>query len=88
MKGNALIQEAQGVTHGAVRCLSHITKGFFLHLLVFLNHQIPKPVGDCFYGNSLKVISLAPGKNGHRNFMHLRGGKYEYYIGRRFLQGF
>ena len=88
MEGDALIQKAQGITHGTVRSLCHVAERFFFHLLLFLDHQLPQPAGDGINGYSFKIVSLAPGKDGHRDFMHFCGCKDKNNIGRRFLQRF
>ena len=88
MKGNALVQQAESVSHGAVRRSRNITQSLFLHLLSFLFHQLPHPVRDGFDGNPLEIIPLASGQNGDGNLVHLRGRQNENHIGRRLLQGF
>ena len=88
MKSDALIQQAQSVSHGAVRRPGDVAQRPFLHLLPFLFHQLPHPVRDGFNGNPLEIIPLAAGQNGDRYFVHLRGRQNENHVRGRFFQGF
>ena len=87
VEGDALVQEAQGVPHGAVRGLCDVAQGLLLHLHALLSGELPQPVRDGVDGDALEIISLAPGEDGDGELVHLRGGQDEDHIGGRLLQG-
>ena len=88
MKSDALIQQAQSVSHGAVRRPGDVAQRPFLYLLPFLFHQLPHPVRNGFNGNPLEIIPLAAGQNGDGDLVHLRGCQNENHVRGRFFQGF
>ena len=85
IKGNALIQQAQRVTHRTVRFLGNIAQRLLFHLYLFFIHQLPHSVSNRSQRNTFKIITLTPRQNGNRNFMCLRGSQDKNHIRRRFL---
>ena len=86
IKGNALIQETQSITHGAIRGLGDIAQRPLLHVHLLLIHQLPKPGRDGIDGNPMEIVPLASGQNRDGDLVHLRGSQDENHIGRRLLQ--
>ena len=88
MKGNALIQKAQGISHGPVGCLGDVSDCLVLYLNAFRPGQFQQSVCNGFNGYSSEVVSLAPGQNRDRKLMHFRGRQYKNHIRWRLLQCF
>ena len=81
-------QTVQCVSHGTVCCLRHIAQRPLLHIDLLGLGQLVQAGGNRIYRDSLKIISLASGKDRDRNLMHLCRSQNKYNIGRRFLQRF
>ena len=88
IKSDTLIQKAQRVSHGAVSRLRHVAHRLLLSFHALRFEKFRQPGGDGVDGDPVKVVSLAPGENGHRNFVSLCGCQDEDHIGRRLLQCF
>ena len=86
MKGDALIQQTQRITHGAIRRFGNIPQRLILHLHLLPIHQLPHAVRNGVNGNPLKIIPLAAGQDRYGKLMHIRGSQNKNHIGGRLLQ--
>ena len=85
--GKDSVQQAQGVPDGTVGFLGNEIQPLGIHGKVFLGAQAVQMGGNLFQGNPPQVMALAPGKDGGRDLVDLGGGKDEFHMGRRLLQG-
>ena len=86
--GGALVQEREriaqapiGANGDEVRCVVGQGK-------VALFGDMEQVLLDVFHRNAVEFVALAAGEDGERDFLRLRGGQDEKYMGRRFFQGF
>ena len=86
-ESNALIQEAQRVSHGAVRQLGNIPERLFLYPDIFFLNKLFHSVRNCVNGDTLEIISLASGQDSDGQTVYLRGCKDKNHIGGRLLKG-
>ena len=88
IKCDALIQQAQRVTHGTVRRLCNVPDGPVLRLHAFDIQQFAEPVRNGIDGDPVKIIALTAGKNRDRDFVDLGCREDKNHVFRRFLQRF
>ncbi len=82
------IQDGEGVTHGAVRQTADEFGSVGVQVDLLFPCYIKQPPGNVRGGNALKIIALAAGQDGGRDFLHLGGGEDEDDVFRGFLHGF
>ena len=88
MEGNTLIQQAQGITHGAVCHLGNVAQSSVLHLYLLRVHQFLHAIRDGINGDSFKIISLAAGQDRNGDLVHLCGRQNKNNIRGRLFQRF
>ena len=87
-ESHGLVEDGEGVAHGAVGLGSDDMKGLVVYLHALLGGdpaQVPHHVRN---GNPVEVIGLAPAEDGGENLVLLRGGQDENRVCRGLFQGF
>ena len=81
----ALIQKTQAVAHGAVGKPGKHPGSSIVQVDVFLVGHILKPCGNVLLADAPEGKPLAPGQDGGRNLVELRGGQNKEQVLRGFL---
>ncbi len=82
-----LVENGQGVAHGAVGLFGYHLQGLLLARVTLLpghHAEVPDDVPD---GYSLEVVNLAARYDGRQELVLFRRGEDEDHVGRRFLEG-
>ena len=87
-KSHQLIEHRLGVAHAAVRSFGNGPGGGVVELYALFSGDVLEMRGDDIGGDGAQVKALAAGDDGGQDFVGLGGGKDEFDVFRRFLEGF
>ena len=85
-EGDALVEDGEGVTHGAIGLGGYYVEGFFIGIYAFLGRDFLEVAHGVVNADAVEVVGLAAAEDGGKNLVLLCGGKNEDGVCRRLLQ--
>ena len=85
-EGDGLVEQCQGVAHGAVGFLGDDVHGVFAHRHTLFGCDALHVADHVFDTDAVEVVGLAAGKDGGQDLVLLSGGQDENRMGRRLFE--
>ena len=85
---HALVEEGEGVAHGAVGLLRYYVEAFVVYLDILFLRYVPEIAHHVGNGDTVEVVGLAARKDGGENLVLFGGAEDEDGVCGRLLEGF